>query len=205
VLKYGLGKGLVDGLSVTWENFVNTYLGRGNKLITIEYPEERMEHAERFRCFPFLLYDGDDPEKGIRCTACGMCARECPPKCITVERDRGDDGKPVSRPKIFEVDMTICMSCGMCAEICPFDAIQMDHFFERSKYTREELIATKKDLLKSFAYFKEICPEMAREDEEARKAKEEKKRKAAEAKKAKAAAKKADDEDGIEASASSSD
>ena len=93
----------------------------------------------------------------------------------------------------------------MCAEVCPFDAIQMDHFFERSKYLREELIANLDDLLKSFAYFKEICPEMAKADEKARKAKEEKKRKAAEAKKAKAAAKKADNEDGVEASASSSE
>jgi len=186
VLRFGLGKGLVEGLSVTWENFVNTYLDRGNKLVTVQYPEERREHAERFRCFPFLVYDGHDPEKGVRCTACGLCARECPPKCITVERDRDENGKPVSRPKLFEVDLTVCMSCGMCAEVCPFDAIWMDHFFERSRFSREELIATLEDLLKPFSYLREIAPEMAREDEEAREAKEEKKRQAAEAKKAKA-------------------
>jgi len=188
VFRFGLGKGLIEGLAVTWENFVNTYLGRGHRIVTIQYPEERIVHPERFRIFPFLVYDGDDPGKSIRCTACGMCERECPPSCIRVDRDRDENGKPVSRPRLFEIDCTVCMSCGICVEVCPFDAIKMDHDFERSEYTREAAVYHLEELLKPISYFHAICPAMAREEEEERRKKEEKKRKAAEAKTAARAA-----------------
>jgi len=176
VFRFGLGKGLLEGLSVTWGNFINTYLGRGHRIVTVQYPEERIQHAERFRTFPFLVYDGDDPMAGIRCTACGLCERECPPSCLSVVRDRDENGKPVSRPRSFEIDYSVCMSCGMCAEVCPFDAIKMDHDFERAEENRETLVYPIAKLLRPAAYYDRICPTMAREEEEARKAKEAKKR-----------------------------
>jgi NADH-quinone oxidoreductase subunit I len=40
-------------------------------------------------------------------------------------------GGPVPEPAEFYIDVDICMNCGFCAEYCPFDAIKMDHDYER--------------------------------------------------------------------------
>jgi NADH-quinone oxidoreductase subunit I len=29
-----------------------------------------------------LIYDTDDAEAGLRCVACKICEKECPPQCI---------------------------------------------------------------------------------------------------------------------------
>ncbi len=45
------------------------------------------------------------------CTACGICADECPVEAIS---DEGD---------YFEIDPDLCTDCGICEEECPVDAI----------------------------------------------------------------------------------
>jgi formate hydrogenlyase subunit 6/NADH:ubiquinone oxidoreductase subunit I len=61
-------------------------------LLTIQYPEERRLLPERFRYIPMLLWDTEEGED--RCTACGICAKVCPPQCIWIVRDMDDAGKP---------------------------------------------------------------------------------------------------------------
>ena len=84
--------------------------------------------------FPFLVYDGGDWEKGLRCVACQICEKECPPKCIYIEKskDKKPDfvGKPQIYPAKFDIDISVCMSCQICVEVCPFEAIKMDNEFE---------------------------------------------------------------------------
>ena len=81
-----------------------------------------------------LLWDTAKSED--RCTACGICAKVCPPQCIWIVRDKDEKGKPVTRPAEFYIDASICMSCGFCAEFCPFDAIKMNHDYELAVYDR---------------------------------------------------------------------
>src|ERR1700752_3404742 len=92
--------------------------------------------AEAARNFPFLIYDGTDPEQGLRCVACQICEKECPPRCITIEKskDKKPDfvGKQQFYPAVFDIDVSVCMSCQICVEVCPFDAIRMDNEFELS-------------------------------------------------------------------------
>ncbi len=151
------GKGVLKGLRVTLKEFVNTYVDDVKKipsryaggrevidqtqnldqqegLFTIQYPEERRKLPERFRYIPMLIYEAETGED--RCTACGICAKVCPPQCIWIVRDRDANGKPITQPSEFYIDASICMNCGLCAEFCPFDAIKMNHDFEITAYER---------------------------------------------------------------------
>lgn len=161
-----LGKGLIDGLVVTAKNFVGSYFdgNRKERMFTWQYPEERMRLPENSRSFPFLVYDGTT--ESIRCTACKICEMECPPQCIYIVKDSDANGKPLQRPLVFDIDISVCMQCGICAEVCPFNAVKMDCDFECSKHGRfEELIAHLPDLLKSNEYYHQIkSAEAARVD-----------------------------------------
>ena len=156
-MSYLPGKGLIDGLVVTAKNFFGSYFdgNRKDRLFTYQYPEERMKLPENSRTFPFLVYDGTPDQ--VRCTACKVCETECPPQCIYIVMDRDANGKPLQRPKVFDIDSSVCMQCGICAEVCPFNAIKMDCDFERSMHGRfEELLVHLPTLLKSNEYYHQI-------------------------------------------------
>src|SRR5262245_38553177 len=132
----------------------------------------------------------------MRCVACQICEKECPPKCIYIEKskDKKPDyiGKPQIYPAIFDIDVSVCMSCQICVEVCPFDAIKMDTEYELSTSDRfEGLLLNKEQLSKSNNYYKSIHPTEAEEVDgrlAAEKAKVEAKAKADAEAKAKAAA-----------------
>ena len=60
-----LGEGIIQGLVETARNFFGSYVEK-DRLTTVQYPEERLPLPEASRVFPFLLYDGTDPEAGLR-------------------------------------------------------------------------------------------------------------------------------------------
>jgi len=176
------GLGLFQGLAVTAKNFIQSYYKK-ERLTTVQYPEERAPISPNFRNFPFLVHDGDDPDAGLRCTACSICEKSCPPQCIYIVLDRDEAGKSKKRPKVFEVDLSVCMNCGICAEVCPFDSIYMDSEFELSKEDRFGGMLYGLDrLVKSTEYHAKIRPEQAADVAASRKAAAEKKAAAAKAK-----------------------
>jgi NADH-quinone oxidoreductase subunit I len=151
------GKGILQGMAVTAKNFVGSYFAK-ERLTTVQYPEERLEPEENYRNFPFLIYDGNI-EDGLRCTACKICEKSCPPQCIRIVMDRDENGKAKKRPKVFEIDISVCMSCQICVEVCPFESIKMDKEFELSTRERfDKLILTLDDLAKPNEYFHKIRP-----------------------------------------------
>jgi NADH-quinone oxidoreductase subunit I len=172
-----IGTGVLRGLGVTLKTFIETFPpGRAalkmlgmqaeNGLVTIQYPDEKQQHAERFRYFPFLVYD-EKPEN-LRCVSCKICEQECPPQCIHIVGPAKDEqGRPLKAhgrtyPVKFAIDVSICMSCRICVDVCPFDAIEMDNQYELSSPDRfGRLIFEKEALLKSADYFKAIKPEEA--------------------------------------------
>ncbi len=179
------GEGILQGLYETAKNFFGSYVEK-DRLVTVQFPEERRDLPEATRQFPFLLYDGNDPEAGLRCVSCQICEKECPPQCIHIEKskDKKPDfvGKPQFYPAVFNIDVSTCMSCQICVEVCPFDAIRMDNEFELSTSNRfAGLLYTKRELAKSNDYYRKIHPTEAAECDERRD-------KEAEAAKAKAAA-----------------
>jgi len=157
-----IGTGILRGMGVTARNFVGSYFDK-ERLITVQYPEERNPLPENYRNFPFLVYDGDDSQAGLRCVACKICEKECPPQCIYIVKseDKKPDymGKPQFYPKIFDIDVSVCMSCQICVEVCPFEAIKMDKEFELSRRERfDALLMRKDDLAKSNDYYRRISP-----------------------------------------------
>ena len=209
------GSGLLKGLGITLKHFAETFtddnqkvpsryqdsrdLGDGRRIIeqpitqegllTIQYPEEKRLLPERFRYIPMLLWDTEKNED--RCTACGICAKVCPPQCIWIVRDQDEKGKPITRPAEFYIDAAVCMSCSFCAEFCPFDAIKMNHDYELAVYDRyPQLVYNKAELTGPLEYYAALWPTQFAEEQARRKAEEEAEaRKAAE--KARAAEEKA--------------
>lgn len=181
------GLGLLQGLAVTGRNMVESFYKK-ERMTTVQYPEERAPISPNFRNFPFLVYD-NDPGKGLRCTACSICEKECPPQCIYIVLDRDENGKSLKRPKVFDIDISVCMNCGICSEVCPFDSIYMDGEYEMSTDDRfDGLLLGLDRLAKSADYHMKLRPEQASEVMARRKAEEEKKAAAAAAKAAKAKA-----------------
>jgi len=197
------GQGVLRGMAYTMRHFVESFaLGRKPQpsaagdvagsagslkkgmplrtggVITAQYPDEKLPVPERFRYLPFLVLDEDaEGERaafdGIRCTACGICARACPPQCIWIVQARGPDGRARPVPISFHVDASICMSCGLCAEFCPFDAIKMDHDYELSGYERRaSWVYGLGELLKPVAYHAAIHPADYARENAARRAKQ---------------------------------
>ncbi len=155
------GIGIVKGMVVTAKNFIGSYYDP-KRMVTVQYPEERRPLPQNSRTVPFLIYDGDDPEAGLRCVACLTCAKECPPNAISIIMDRDEKGKPTKQPKIFDIDISVCMGCQICVEVCPFEAIEMDHTYDHSTFERfDSLILNKTQLAKPNSYFHSIKPDAA--------------------------------------------
>ena len=168
-----IGSGVLKGMGVTFKTFLETYpwgrallrtlrVPRTDGLVTIQYPDTKQQHAERFRYFPFLIYD-QTPDN-LRCVACRICEQECPPQCIYIVVAKDEQGRPTKAhgrtfPKQFDIDVSICMSCRICVDVCPFDAIEMDNQYELSASDRyEPMRFDKNTLLKSAEYFRAIKP-----------------------------------------------
>jgi NADH-quinone oxidoreductase subunit I len=186
-----LGTGIIKGMVETARNFVGSYHD-AERLTTVQYPEEKLPPKENGRNFPFLVFDGKDPMAGLRCVACQICEKECPPQCIYIIKDTvkkpDHTGKMQVQPKTFDIDISVCMSCQICVEVCPFEAIKMDQVFELSTTDRfDNLLLRKQELAKPNEYYHTLHPTEAAEVD-ARLAEDKKK---AEAKAAAAAAAKA--------------
>jgi NADH-quinone oxidoreductase subunit I len=175
------GLGIINGLWITFQHFLESYLedlksgkkryyhdeGIQNRMssktrgiFTVQYPEEKLPVPEEFRFIPILIYDEVDGQKLLRCTACGICAKVCPPQCIWIVRKTDPDtGRPLTSPLEYSIDVDLCMNCGMCAEYCPFDAIKMDHDYELSTVDRfKDNIFHINRLAKSSTYYAAIRP-----------------------------------------------
>tara|TARA_Y100001968_G_scaffold136809_1_gene124992 strand:+ start:558 stop:1346 length:789 start_codon:yes stop_codon:yes gene_type:complete len=215
-----LGSGIFKGMAVTLKNFVGSYFDK-ERLTTKEYawrtndklPERAgdypKEEAEQLsgtttvthysRNFPMLLHDQGEPMDTVRCVACQICERECPPQCIYIEKSTDKKERSGNKaqfyPAKFDIDVSVCMSCQICVEVCPFDAIVMNSQFELSTPDRfGGLLLRRDDLLKSNDYYHKIHPEEAAARDKRiadEKAAKEAKKKAAEAAKKKAAEAKA--------------
>ncbi|MGP8174760.1 MAG: 4Fe-4S dicluster domain-containing protein [Terracidiphilus sp.] len=162
-----LGEGILRGLAETARNFAGSFVS-AERLTTVQYPEQRIAPMEATRDFPFLVYDGADWEAGLRCVACQICEKECPPQCIYIEKskDKKPDftGKPQFYPARFDIDISVCMSCQICVEVCPFEAIKMDTEFELSTEDRfGGLLLDRKQLAKPNEHYRKIHPTEAAE------------------------------------------
>ena len=127
--------GLLKGLTVTLKTMMRSP-------VTGQYPNpnKRLPVQERFMGFPALLWDytADEPY----CTGCMVCVRECPTQCMSAQmkdNPQHAEGKSKRRKIIdeFGINLNRCILCGICVDVCNFDAIEMSHEHEQSRYVRD--------------------------------------------------------------------
>jgi len=135
------------GVAITFQHFLGTFgkLLRGQKIETVEYPEQKVAYSGRFRGLHRLVPREDGTP---RCVACYMCATACPAVCIHIEAEPRLDSTTEKMPKVFQIDELRCVDCGLCVEACPCDAIRMDsNLHPGPSTTRHDQLLGRWDLL----------------------------------------------------------
>jgi NADH-quinone oxidoreductase subunit I len=109
---------ILKGLALTLSRFFS-------RPITIQYPEQKVPPAPRWRG---IQYFETDEQGRTKCVACGLCMAVCPSQCITIETAEDEQGRRY--PLTYELDATRCIFCGYCEEACPVNAIFMGKTYE---------------------------------------------------------------------------
>ena len=76
--------------------------------VTVNYPEEPAIYPQRMR--GHIRIDID------QCISCTLCAQNCPPRAITVDRAAGT----------WSIDRFDCVQCGSCVNVCPKKCLYME-------------------------------------------------------------------------------
>ena len=127
---WGYGLGIAKGMAVTIMHLFR-------RPITVSYPEQKLDIAERHRGYEFA-WDAE------RCTACNLCVNACPHQVIRLEIEVDENKK--RRVKDLEIDLGRCMFCGLCIEACNRRALSLGVGYETATYRRGDLIAGKERL-----------------------------------------------------------
>ncbi len=113
--------GIISGMGLTLRKMISNLLNQ-DKMPTLNYPEEKYEYSPRFKGNHVLTVKKDG---SIRCTACMLCATNCPAQCIKIDASEHEDPTVEKFPINYEIDILRCVYCGFCEEACPVDAIRM--------------------------------------------------------------------------------
>ena len=113
--------GILTGLGITFKHMIKNIVSK-KQMVTLNYPEEKYEYSARFKGNHILTVKKDG---NIRCTACMLCATNCPAECIKITADENPDPKVEKFPISYEIDILRCVFCGYCEDACPVDAIRL--------------------------------------------------------------------------------
>lgn len=110
--------------------------------VTEQYPENRAAKV-RFQRFRAMLVMPHTENNLHRCTACGICAHNCPNGTIRVvsrtvtDEATGKDKKVLDK---YLYDIGSCIFCGLCTATCPHNALEWSNEFEHSVFTHSKLV-----------------------------------------------------------------
>jgi NADH-quinone oxidoreductase subunit I len=132
---------LIVGLWRLLQGMYITMLNLLRPKITEQYPENRKRRRdfERFRGMLTLPRNAQNEHK---CTACGICAMQCPNGTLTIESAKVTDesGKEKRVLSRYIYDLGRCTFCGVCTLSCPQGAIAWSPAFEHAVFTRGKLV-----------------------------------------------------------------
>ena len=112
---------VLTGLGITARHLIKNLFNK-KKMLTLNYPEEKFEYSPRFKGNHVLTVKKDG---SLRCTACMLCATNCPAECISIVASEHPDPSVEKYPVKYEIDILRCVFCGFCEEACPVDAVRM--------------------------------------------------------------------------------
>lgn len=113
--------GILAGLLLTIKKMFHNLFNQ-KQMPTLNYPEEKYPYGPRFKGNHVLTVKKDG---SLRCTACMLCATNCPAQCIKITASEHEDPTVEKYPIAYEIDILRCVFCGYCEEACPVDAIRM--------------------------------------------------------------------------------
>lgn len=113
--------GILAGMVFTFGRMLRNIFQK-KKMLTLNYPEEKYEYGPRFKGNHVLTVKKDG---SLRCTACMLCATNCPANCIKITASEHEDPTVEKYPISYEIDILRCVFCGYCEEACPVDAVRM--------------------------------------------------------------------------------
>jgi len=140
------------GLGTTLVTFTKQVFGL-EESNTVQWPEVEYQYSERFKGAHFLT---KRPDGRVRCTACFLCATNCPAQCITIVAGESPDKGVEKYPARFEIDILRCVFCGFCEEACPVDAIRMGPEYSMAGMTEQKWVYTKDYLLEREALKRKV-------------------------------------------------
>lgn len=86
-----------------------------------------------------------------KCVGCELCAWACPADAIFVEAASNTPEEQYSAGErygaVYQVNYLRCIFCGLCMEACPTRALTLGQDFEIARYTREDEIFEKDEIL----------------------------------------------------------
>ena len=132
-------RGLLAGMRTTARTMTK-------KTSVQQYPDVKPDLPPRSRGVIALLEEN--------CTACMLCARECPDWCLYIDSHKetvpseAPGGRDRQRNVVdrFAIDFSLCMYCGICIEVCPFDALFWSPEFEYATNDIRDLLQEKDEL-----------------------------------------------------------
>jgi NADH-quinone oxidoreductase subunit I len=116
------------------------------RTVTVQYPEQRLSLAPRYRGFHEFEED--------LCIACDLCVKACPVDCIYIDKSGPrkidkETGKAAGGELLrYAIDYSKCLFCALCTEPCPTDCIHMGKLHDLSGYSRQDTVVEFTELAK---------------------------------------------------------
>ncbi len=90
-------------MAFTWATMKNLF----SKPVTKNYPAQPAVYPERSR--------GHIEIEIEKCISCSLCAKNCPPGCLSVDRKKGT----------WTINRFDCIACGYCTTKCPKNCLHL--------------------------------------------------------------------------------